>query len=190
VDELALGFCRELDREAWGLLRGMIETGTNAPPASSAGRLFDAVAALAGVQKVCSYEGQAAIRLEACAEATDRVYPFEVTDRDGTLVMDPLPAIRCIVEDLQRGQSAGRVSGAFHNTFVQMLADAARETAHSSGLSHVALSGGTFQNEWVLTGLCRALRESDLEPVVHEQIPCNDGGLSLGQAVVAGERLR
>jgi len=190
VDELALGFCRKLDREAWAVLRRMIETGTNAPPASSAGRLFDAVAALVGVQQVCSYEGQAAIRLEAYAEPTDRVYPFDITDDGGVLVMDPLPAIRGIVEDLQRGQSAGQVSGAFHNTFVKMLADAARETARSRGLAHVALSGGTFQNEWVLTGLCRALREAGLEPVVHQQIPCNDGGLSLGQAVVAGERLR
>jgi hydrogenase maturation protein HypF len=168
----------------------MIETGTNAPPVSSAGRLFDAVAALAGVQQVCSYEGQAAIRLEACAQATDRAYPYDIADSNGMLVMDPLPAIHGIVDDLRRGRSAGEVSGAFHNTFVAMLAEAAGQAAREVGLDHVALSGGTFQNAWVLVGLCEALRQAGLEPVVHEHIPCNDGGLSLGQAVVAGELLR
>ncbi len=190
AEELDIDFCRNLDRDAWQLLAGMIETGTNAPPASSAGRLFDAVAALAGVQQICSYEGQAAIRLEACAEATDRAYPHQMVESGGMLVIDPVPTIRGIVDDLRRGRSAGEISGAFHNTFVEMLAEAAGRIAREAGLDRVALSGGTFQNEWVLTGLCETLRQAGLEPVVHEHIPCNDGGLSLGQAVVAGELLR
>jgi hydrogenase maturation protein HypF len=190
AEELDIDFCRELDREAWRVLASMIETGTNVPLASSAGRLFDAVAALAGVQQVSSYEGQAAIRLEAHAEATDDVYPYDIGEGDRMLVIDPLPAIRAIVDDLRRGRSAGGISGAFHNTFVSMLADAVGLIAREGGLSRVALSGGTFQNEWVLTRLCQALRQAGLEPVVHEHIPCNDGGLSLGQAVVAGEVLR
>lgn len=190
AEELQIDFCRALDRDAWQVLAGMVETGTNAPPASSAGRLFDAVAALAGVQQACSYEGQAAIRLEACAEPTDRAYPYDMSESDGLLVMDPLPAIRAIVDDLQRGRSAGEISGAFHNTFVAMLAEAAGRIGRKVGLDRVALSGGTFQNAWALIGLCEALRQAGLEPVVHEHIPCNDGGLSLGQAVVAGELLR
>jgi hydrogenase maturation protein HypF len=167
----------------------MVERGTNAPQASSAGRLFDAVAAITGVQQVCSYEGQAAIRLEAFAEDTDRVYPFDLREAEGTTIMDPAPTVRAIVEDLRGGRSVGEISGAFHNTFVAMLAEAAAATARATELARVALSGGTFQNERVLTGLCRALREAGLEPLVHDQIPCNDGGLSLGQAVVAGAQL-
>jgi hydrogenase maturation protein HypF len=189
ADALDLAFCRELDREAWDLLCAMVDRGTNAPQASSAGRLFDAVAAIAGVQQVCSYEGQAAIRLEACAEDTDRVYPFDLREADGTTIMDPAPTVRAIVEDLRGGRGVGEISGAFHNTFVAMLAEAAAAIARATGLERVALSGGTFQNERVLTGLCRALREGGPEPLVHDQIPCNDGGLSLGQAVVAGARL-
>ncbi len=188
-DELDLEFCRALDRGAWRVLERMIELGTNSPPASSAGRLFDAVAALTGVQQVCSYEGQAAMRLEAAATATERVYAFEIGEADGRLVLDPAPIIRDIVEDLQKGVPVGEISGAFHNSFVAMLAEAAGRVAREEGLGRVALSGGTFQNAWVLTRLCERLRQKGLEPIVHEHVPCNDGGLSLGQAVVAGARL-
>jgi hydrogenase maturation protein HypF len=100
-----------------------------------------------------------------------------------------VPMIRGIVDDLRAGRSVGEISGAFHNTFVAMLAEAAARIARATGLQRAALSGGTFQNERVLTGLCSALREAGLEPLVHDQTPCNDGGLSLGQAVVAGAQL-
>jgi len=190
ADELDLDFCRELDRDAWTLLRALVERGLNAPEASSAGRLFDAVAGFLGVQRASSYEGQAAMRLEACAEDAERVYPFEVRDEDGLRVMEPTPMIRAIVEDVRAGRTVGEISGAFHNTFVAMLAQTAERVARDAGLTRVALSGGTFQNARVLTGLCRALRECRLEPIIHDQIPCNDGGLSLGQAVVAAAQLR
>jgi len=189
ADALDIPFCRDLDRNAWTLLHALVERGLNAPQASSAGRLFDAVAALTGVQQVCTYEGQAAMRLEAFAGDTERVYPFDLCDREGLLVMEPAPMIRAIVDDLRVGRSVGEISGAFHNTFVAMLAETAAQIAREAGLARVALSGGTFQNERVLTGLCRALAKAGLEPVIHDQIPCNDGGLSLGQAVVAGAQL-
>jgi hydrogenase maturation protein HypF len=188
--ELDLAFCRGLDQSAWRLLQRMIDLGTNSPLASSAGRLFDAVAALAGVQQVSSYEGQAAMRLEAAATPTDRAYPHEMAQAQGLRVLDPLPMIRAIVEDLRGGVPLGEISGAFHNGVVSMLADAATVIAREEGLRRVAVSGGTFQNAWLLTRLCGTLRGAGLEPVVHEHVPCNDGGLSLGQAVVAGARLR
>ena len=189
ADELDIPFCEGLDRSAWRLLQGMIDKGVNSPPASSAGRLFDAVAALVGVRQACSYEGQAAIRLEALAEPTDRSYPFEIDDSGELLVLDPLPMFPHIISDIRSGASQGEISGAFHNMFVDMLAAAALRVAGDADLDRVALSGGTFQNEWVLTGLCRRLREMKLDAIVHENLPCNDGGLSLGQAVVAGARL-
>ncbi|MGQ9731512.1 MAG: carbamoyltransferase HypF [Candidatus Zipacnadales bacterium] len=190
IDKLDLDFCRYLDRSAWALLVRMVETHTNAPRASSAGRLFDAIAAITGVQQISTYEGQAAIRLEAVAESTERVYPYSVEVQDGLLVMQPLDTIRALVEDLQAGRSVGEISGAFHNTFVAMLSEAAGQVAETSGIRQVVLSGGTFQNERVLTGLCRALELRGLRPIVHDQIPCNDGGLALGQAVIAGAQMR
>ncbi|MBM3498854.1 MAG: carbamoyltransferase HypF [Armatimonadetes bacterium] len=190
ADALDLEFCRALDRNAWALLRALVEHELNAPPASSAGRLFDAVAALTGVQQVCSYEGQAAMRLEACAVVTDRVYPFEVREDDGLLVMEPGPMFRSIADDLRTRRSVGEISGAFHNTFVAMLATVVERLAEETGLRRVALSGGAFQNARVLTGLCRRLSAAGLEPLLHRQIPCNDGGLAFGQAVIAGAQLR
>ena len=166
----------------------MIEKGINCPLASSAGRLFDAVSALTGIQQTSAYEGQAAIRLEAVSLPTDRVYPYGI-DATDLLVIDPRPMIREIVDDLLRGVSVGEIAGAFHNTFVAMLAEVARRVADETGIARVALSGGTFQNEWVLTRLSRQLIEIGLEPITHQSIPCNDGGLSLGQAVIAAASL-
>jgi hydrogenase maturation protein HypF len=190
ADALGIPFCSDFDRNAWRLLRALVEKGLNAPQASSAGRLFDAVAAITGVQQVCTYEGQAAMRLEASAGDTDRVYPFDLRERGALIAMEPAPTIRAIVDDMRAGRSVAEISGAFHNTFVAMLAETAARIAREAGLTRVALSGGTFQNERVLTGLCRALTEAGFEPLIHDQIPCNDGGLSLGQAVVAAAQLR
>jgi hydrogenase maturation protein HypF len=184
--DLDIEFCRALDLGAWRVLERMIELGTNSPLASSAGRLFDAVAAITGVQQVCTYEGQAAMRLEAAATATERVYPHGIEEAAGRLIMDPTPVVRGVVDDLRKGVPVGEISGAFHNSFVAMLAEAAARVAEEEGLRQVALSGGTFQNAWVMTKLCEMLRDRGLEPVVHEHVPCNDGGLSLGQAAIAG----
>ena len=148
----------------------------------------DGVAALCGIRPEVSYEGQAAIRLEASALPTDRTYPYEIEAGD-LHVIDARPMVRAIVDDLTRGTAVGEIAGAFHNTFVAMLADVARRVASETGLRRVALSGGTFQNEWLLTRLSARLIEMGLEPIVHHDIPCNDGGLSLGQAVVAAARL-
>lgn len=189
ADDLNIEFCRKLDRGAWRLLRTMIDRGTNAPQASSAGRLFDAVAAILGLQWVCTYEGQAAMRLEAAAATTDRAYLHDIREADGIWVMDPLPMIRQIVDDLKKGRSIGEISGAFHNTFVTMLQEVARRIAEDVGTQQVGLSGGTFQNERVLRGLSDGLKAAGLHPLVHNHVPCNDGGLSLGQAVVAGAQL-
>jgi hydrogenase maturation protein HypF len=187
--DLDLEFCRRLDWNSWALLASMVERGLNAPSASSAGRLFDAVAAILGVQEVCSYEGQAAMRLEAAATGSARLYQHRLTESDGVLVMDPLPMIREIVADAQSGLSVGEISGAFHDSFVAMLAETAIRVAQEAGLTSVALSGGTFQNERVLTALHQRLAEARLQVIMHDQIPCNDGGLSLGQAVVAAAQL-
>ncbi len=188
ADELHTPFVQQMDRAAWALLAQMIERGLNCPQASSAGRLFDAVAALIGLHRTVDYEGQAAMHLEAIAAEEGQAYDFELVERDEGFIIDPLPTIRGIVSDQQEGAGASQIAGRFHATFVAMLAEAAERAAAESGLDIVALSGGTFQNAIVLEQLTDELERRNLRPLIHRAVPPGDGGLSLGQALVAHAR--
>jgi len=183
-------FCETLDTDSWRVLKQMIEKDLNCPLASSAGRLFSAVSALLGLCPVEAYESQSAIMLEAAATEAEGAYNYEITPDNEMLIMQPGPIFREIVNDLQAGTAIGQISARFHNTFVQMLADTVQQVADETGISQVALSGGTFQNELVLTGLHQKLTGADFEVLIHRKTPPNDGGLALGQAVVAAERNR
>ena len=164
-------------------IQPMVATGFNSPLTSSAGRLFDAVAALLGLCDVATYEAQAAIRLEAAADrSVTGHYPFEL--RDG--VLDFGQTIRAIVEDRQ---GAGVVAARFHNTVVAGIVRACEWVREQRGLKRVALSGGVFQNEWILTRTMAGLRASGFEVFTNTLVPPNDGGLALGQATVAAARL-
>ena len=178
ADEVDVPFVEQMDRAAWELLEQMIERGLNCPQASSAGRLFDAVAALIGLHATVDYEGQAAIHLE----------DFALVENDGGLIIDPLPTIRDIVSDLQRGATTSEIASRFHGTFIRMLAEAAERAARQHGLDLVALSGGTFQNAIVVEQLMPELERRNLRPLLHRAAPPGDGGLSLGQALVAHAR--
>jgi len=181
-------FCRALDRDRWRLIEQMIEKDINCPLASSAGRLFSAVSALLGLRSVDAYEGQSAIMLEAAATEAEGTYSYEINESDGMLVISPGPMFAEIVADLQVGRDTGEISARFHNTFIAMLGDAATRIARDTGIKQVALSGGTFQNELVLVGLHRRLTEAGFDVLIHKGTPPNDGGLALGQAVVASAR--
>ncbi len=183
-----IAFCRNLDQVQWRLLQQMIDKGINSPLASSAGRLFDAVAAVLGIRRVNVYEGQAAMMVEAVATTAEGTYDYNMCEENDLIIMEAGPMFTGIVADLQAGIDIGCIAARFHNTFVEMLAEAAARAARLTGLKQVAFSGGTFQNELVLTGLHQRLSEQGLEVFVHKQVPPNDGGLSLGQAVVAPER--
>jgi hydrogenase maturation protein HypF len=165
------------------VLRGMLEQGVNAPLSSSAGRLFDAFAALCGLRQRASYEGQAAAELEwAAAERTSGYsYGLAVRRAGDVLVVDWKPALEAALADLQAGQSAGAVSEAFHNG----LAAAIVAVALQIGVPRVALTGGCFQNLRLTEATIAALRAGGLEPVWHRRVPPNDGGIALGQAVWA-----
>ena len=186
-DALGIDFCRRLPREKWRFMRQMIDARLNCPMASSAGRLFDAVASLVGLRDFSAYEGQAPMILEARSGSSPESYPFEMNG-EAVLEIDPLPAIRAIVADLEQGLEVPTIGAKFHNTVVAFLAEAAHRVAESEGLADVALSGGTFQNERILLGLCAELERRGLRPHIQREVPCNDGGLSLGQAVVASAR--
>jgi len=158
---------------------------------SSAGRLFDAVASMLGLRQESSYEGQAAMLLEQCAAPiAGRPYPFslaEIRGDDGASMVDVdwRPVIREILGDLRRGTSASTVAGRFHLTMARMIA----ATAEWMGVDRVVLTGGCFQNGVLLSLAARELRSSRFEVVTHCRIPPNDGGLAVGQAMVAAHQL-
>ena len=161
----------------------LIRSGFNSPLTSSAGRLFDAVAALLGLCDVVSYEAQAAIRLEAVADhSVTGHYPFDL--RDG--VLDFGPTIRAVVADRQ---GVGVIAARFHNTIVAGIVRACESVRAQRGLSRVALSGGVFQNEWILTRTLAGLRAVGFTVYSNTLVPPNDGGLALGQVAVASARI-
>ena len=173
------------------LLLQMMEKGINSPLTSSCGRLFDAVAALVGLRERVSYEGQAALELEMaiCAAPENEVYPFALQEGGDEIIFEPSPLIRAIVEDVQRGISAGTVSARFHNTLGAMVRQVCEHLRQTTGLQAVALSGGVFQNHY-LTERCVGLLETGGFRVYrHSLVPPNDGGLALGQAVIAGRQV-
>jgi hydrogenase maturation protein HypF len=168
-----------------------IEKGVNAIDTSSAGRLFDAVSAMLGICHEISYEAQAAIELESVADEGERgAYPAPVIERDGRLLVDPAPIVRAVLDAVEAGASVETVAGAFHNTVVGFCREVAARLRDERGIRVVALSGGVFQNRLLLRKLVAALRGDGFRVLLHKEVPTNDGGVSLGQAVVANERAR
>jgi hydrogenase maturation protein HypF len=163
--------------------------GVNAPPTSSMGRLFDAVAALAGLRNVVNYEGQAALELEQIATPEEEgAYEFSYDDGK-PLVIDAAPVIEAVVSDVRAGVAPGVIAARFHNAVAAMAADVASRLRDEYGLRSVALGGGCFQNMTLLRKLAPTLEGAGFEVLIHERVPTNDGGLSLGQAAAALARL-
>jgi hydrogenase maturation protein HypF len=182
--EWDLPFVETLDRGKAELVLKMIERGVNAPSTSSCGRLFDAVAALIGIRSEINYEAQAAIELEMTARGSaqdDTAYPMHLSEE----VIRTGPLFEAMVEDLRAGVPAPVMGRRFHNGIAEVLAEVAREAREQSELDAVCLSGGTFQNVLLTKALCERLEADGFEVFTHEQVPANDGGLSLGQALVA-----
>jgi hydrogenase maturation protein HypF len=188
--KLDLALVRRLDPAAWRTLSRAIDRGLNAPMTSSAGRLFDAVASLLGVRDRVEFEGQAAMELEALAEPrADRTYPTGLTETDGTLVVRTQDVIRGIVEDLLCETPPATISARFHATLVDVLVAVCNRIRQRTGIGAVALSGGVFQNAWLLGAVLDALETAGFEVYSHRHVPSNDGGLALGQAAVAARRM-
>ena len=172
----------------------MLDKGVHAPETSSAGRLFDAVAALAGVRQVMGFEGQAAMELEFLAtgaETGERAYPVRIVEADpegphGTaLVVDWQPIVAAVLDDLSRGVGPETLAARFH----QALADAIVAVARRVGEPRVVLTGGCFQNRELTERTVRALESAGFRPYWHQRVPPNDGGIALGQLVVAVSRV-
>ncbi|MBI2863603.1 MAG: carbamoyltransferase HypF [Chloroflexi bacterium] len=170
------------------IVKTQVSQGINSPPTSSCGRLFDAVSALLGIRGEVNYEGQAAIEMEMAARAdVSDAYSFQIDDRS-PLEIDPGPVIHAIVDDLARGETRDIISSRFHNGVAQMIVDVCAAIRRRCGLERVVLSGGVFQNRYLLSRTLAGLARQEFEVYIHHLVPCNDGGIALGQAVVASSR--
>jgi hydrogenase maturation protein HypF len=166
----------------------MVDRRLNSPLTSSMGRLFDAIAALTGVRADALYEGQAAIELEALADPAERgSYHFELTG-DAPVVIDPEPVVRAVLDDLAASVPVPAISARFHNAVIAATVEVAARACASAGVRHVACSGGVFMNRLVLAGVIAGVESAGLVPLIHRDLPVNDGGISYGQAVVAWAR--
>jgi hydrogenase maturation protein HypF len=182
----------------WRDVVAMARRGVNAPPTSSAGRLFDAVAALLGVRDTINYEGQAAIELEQRADPAERgAYRAWVGQaaagpggEAGPLRVRGADLVRAAAEDLLAGAAPPVIAARFHRGVTAVIAEVCAALRERSGLGTVALSGGVFQNLLLLGQVVDLLEEAGFRVLTHSRVPPNDGGISLGQAVIAGARDR
>ena len=167
------------------VLEGQLAARINTPLTTSMGRLFDAAAALAGLAPHVSYEAQAACEFESAADPdVAGAYRFTVAGGE----VDPVPALTELVADQRRGQPLATVAARFHNGVAAMVVDACSQLRDRTGLSVVALSGGVWQNMFLLARAVAGLEVAGFEVLVHRRVPANDGGLALGQAAIAAAR--
>ncbi len=182
---------RDLARRPLKTLQAMIAKEVNSPPASSTGRLFDAVAALLGLApERLGFEGQAAMLLEQAAAVADTAHPCHLAVRLAAtqVEIDPAPLWPELARGLAGGVPVPALALGFHQALAAAWTEVAFAAARRYQVSRVVLSGGVMQNRLLLEALCRALRENGLEVLCHHQVPANDGGLSLGQACIAAAR--
>ena len=172
-------------REAEVLLRAS-DAGLNTPVTTSIGRLFDAVAALCGLRETVSYEGQAAIALEQIADESEQEsYRFSIVHEQDGWIYDWRSVVQGVILDAASGVSPSRISMRFHRALANLLAEAAEIHRKETGCALVALSGGCFQNELLLKLCVTELTNSGFTVLINRLVPCNDGGISYGQAAAA-----
>ncbi len=195
----ALPFLAQMDEAEKLAVQRQVERGLNTVLTTSCGRLFDAVAAMAGGLGRVTYEAQAAIEMEMASRADEREgygYFFRYADPQcwgDTSALPPIgaacevalkPLLAGAVRDVQAGRTLGEVGGRFHRTLAALIADVCSLLAQSTGIRAVALSGGCFQNRLLLAQAVGEMRGRGLQVLLHRQVPTNDGGVSLGQAAI------
>jgi hydrogenase maturation protein HypF len=172
----------------WEAVVQLARHGVNAPLTSSAGRLFDAVASIIGVRDAINYEGQAAVELEQLADPAERgSYPARIWPGP-PLQVAGADLVRAVAEDLAAGTDRSRIAARFHHGVAAVVQECCAILRDQHGLTVVALSGGVFQNLLLCHEVADRLTARGFEVLVHSRVPCNDGGISLGQAVVAAAR--
>lgn len=180
------------DQRQWRLV-SRLAASKAAPITTSAGRLFDAVASLIGVAHVSTFEAEAAMRLEALATSAGDLSSVAAPDigvGGDPVVLDTVGLVRTLLRERQQGRSPDVLAAMFHESLARGIATMCVRLSAELGVNRVALSGGVFQNALLLARVERLLRERDLFVYTNEQIPANDGGISLGQALVAASQTR
>lgn len=184
-------FRGRVDSRSMQVAERMLERGLNTPLTSSVGRLFDAVASLIGLRDRASFEGQTAMQLEwaAAFQTTRSSYPFQIVETQGSNVapiqIDTRPMIHAIVEELHGGATPPTIAGRFHPTLVEIVMAICCRLREKTGIGKVVLSGGVFMNSLLAEGVEEWLKIKEFSPFRHTVVPCNDGGLSLGQLAIA-----
>jgi hydrogenase maturation protein HypF len=167
------------------ILRSQLENNVNTPLTSSLGRLFDSVSALLGIRMEISYEAQAAIELEALAEEDELgYYPWRLV---GTQI-NIKTVLEGILADLSQGETRSVIAARFHNTVAQLSLALAKLISEQYGIQKIALSGGVWQNQFLLNRTLPLLKQEGFQPLIHRITPPNDECVSLGQAVISAYR--
>jgi len=182
--KLELAFFGHLEPEKTELLIRMIDKNINCPLTSGAGRLFDAVASMLGLCQVASFPAEGPMKLESlvtknCSES----YAFVI---DQTIRFDA--TIRGIVDDLSKGLDKSIIATKFHNTIISVIFETVDVVRRKEGINKIVLSGGVFQNKYLLEGTISLLKKNNFEVYTHASVPTNDGGIALGQLAVASKR--
>jgi hydrogenase maturation protein HypF len=187
---LPLPFLGKADLEAWRVLEKIAEHRRLSPPTSSAGRLFDAVAAILGLCRLNTYEGEAACCLEDIADRGEGgTYHFGLGEQGGVLVADWAPVFAQVAKDVLSGTPPGIIAARFHRAVAGAITDTCILLRRKTGVNMVALSGGVFQNRLLLNLACTQLEQESFRVITHRRLPPGDGALALGQAVVAASIL-
>jgi len=188
--DLDIPFVRNINRNKIEIMIKMIQKKINSPQTSSLGRLFDGIAALIGVRTLAAFEGQAAMELEMLANWPVRQgYEYCWTSRDHH-ILSLEPIVTGVVSDIENGVSPAEISGKFHYTLTRMFAKICCFIRKEANINTIALSGGSFQNNLLLTGLIENLNKFGFKVLSHRLLPPNDGNISLGQAMVAAALYR
>lgn len=191
-----LEIIKYLENKPLKLLNQMIEKDINTPLASSVGRLFDAVAAAIGIcREECSYEGQAAIEMEATVNVNilnnDKEtinYPWKIEKLDKIYYIDPAPMWEGILQDIKQQISPSEIAAKFHISLAIVITEIVKQLTQEHKINQVSLTGGVFQNRILLQQTTKHLKKLGIEVFTHSIVPANDGGISLGQAVIAAAR--
>jgi len=184
---LDINFIRRIDYDKLSIIEKMIDKNINSPLTSSCGRLFDAVSSLIGIRDEISYEGQAAMELESfCASGITGRYKFNIDKEEEKFIINPQEIFIDIIADLKKGLDKKVMATKFHNTVAKFTVDLCGKIRENTGINEVALSGGVFQNKYLTEKVVFLLEDKGFKVYIQRKVPPNDGGVSLGQAVVAG----
>jgi hydrogenase maturation protein HypF len=185
--QLGVPFVRVLDPTKVDVIVRMIARRVNSPLTSSCGRLFDAIAALIGIRDNVNYEAQAAIELEMAIgnEIEKGAYPIDQVWSDNRCILQTRPMFAAILDDIQKKIPVSIISQRFHNGLVETFCQLARQIRERTSLNRVCLSGGTFHNGYLLSRLTKHLQKAGFDVYTQKEVPAGDGGLSLGQALMA-----